>query len=396
VTQIPETLKPDTGTNEAAPAAVNADTRLTAEALNRFVYLVGPPRGGTTVISRSFYLSERVFSFPHMTRFTSRVWRYRNKLDARLLKRIFGLPNFYQERDNLKSLNDTARKQVRRRIQSALAEKHLGRMYQLYPLVYALDPNCAKDPARALCWSDKSNDVYGLSAIPRYLPEAKFIFMARDPRATIASMQRQTLITQDSAERPAAKLKALVESCFYWRHMMQSCLRLWQRYPRRTRFIFYEDFVREPIEAINRLHDFAVGERVPAATLGAGLTKFQHKKKHDPDAIGCGIDTRPLERWQRMLRPKEIELVMALTGHTGRKLGYPVGPTNRTFAILRTFAGLEGWRERSLAATKFAYLEFMERLTPTLPRQERVCGERNGGGRYRTRQASSMERANDG
>jgi Domain of unknown function (DUF4112)/Sulfotransferase family len=361
---------------ETAPVQVANMGNIAPDVLDRLVYLVGSPRGGTSIIKNSFFLSDRVFSLPTMTLFTNRVWRYRKRLNRHLLRQSFERPKFYRKDAVLTFLEEPARAHLERRMQDAFAQQHLGRMYQLYPLLYALDPDCHKDARRALCWADKANDVYGLFDIPRYLPKSKFILIARDPRATVASMQRQTLMSRAIPATPQETLAALVESCLYWRHMMQSCLRFSRRHPDRSLFIFYEEFVHDAEKAINRLHDFAVGERMPEDALRAGLSQFSHKRKHDRSAHGFGIDTRPLERWRRMLQPEELDVAVALTWRTARKLGYDIAPPEGSFTALRAVARLGGWRCRAIAAAKLVYLEVMEGLTPALPasRNAQVIG----------------------
>jgi hypothetical protein len=250
-------------------------------------------------------------------------------------------------------------------IWDAFATRHLGKLYQLYPLLYSLDPACEKNGARALCWADKANDVEGLFDLPRYLPQAKFIFITRDPRAAIASMRGQVVKTRQEAGLAGRELTALFSGCTYWRNMMQTFLRFARRYPDRSMFIRYEDFVDAPEEAINRLLDFAGGDRMPEDMLQAGISQFRHKRKHDKhSATGTGIDRRPLDRWRRMLEAPEVELTTALTWRTARKLGYEIDAPRGRFTRLKSLARLKGWRTRAVSSAKLAYLEVVECFVP--------------------------------
>lgn len=354
------------GSAEQHISATPTSTRmLSADILERLVYLVGTTRSGTTVIARSFYLSGYVFGCPNSTRFTNQVWRNRNKVDERMLRLIFKMPKFYQERRALNALAPEDRTRIRRLIWDAFATRHLGRMYQLYPLLYSLDPACAKDPSQALCWADKANDVEGLFDLPRYLPQAKFVFITRDPRAATASMKGQVVRTRQEAGLAGRNLTALFSACIYWRNMMQTFLRFARRYPDRSIFIRYEDFVDAPEEAINRLLDFAVGDRMAVDALQAGISQFRHKRKHDKHtATGAGIDRRPLDRWRRMLEAPEAELTTALTWRTARKLGYEIDAPRGRFTGLKTLAQLKGWRTQAISSAKLAYLEAKECFIP--------------------------------
>ncbi len=350
------------GSNTAA-----APRDLAPEVLERLIYFVGPTRGGTGIVARSFFLSDRVFAFPNYVQFTQNIWRHRWAIKPRLLHRLFKLPAFYREAQVLKLLPPEARRELQQRIRDAFAIRHLGRMYQLYPLIYSLDPACEKDPARARCWSDKANDTYGLFALPRFLPQAKFVFIARDPRAVVASAQRQSLMATGEEESATARLPALVASCIYWRNMMQTLLRFARRYPDRTMFVRYEDFVAAPEATLNHILDFAVGERVNTDTLHAGLQRFHHPRKHDRSAEGVGIDQRPLSRWRRMMSEAEIEVATAFTWRTGCKLNYDIEPVQTKMVAARAIVRLKGLRRRIIGAAKLAYLELMEQLTPAMP-----------------------------
>ncbi|MGB8276146.1 MAG: sulfotransferase [Alphaproteobacteria bacterium] len=340
---------------------------LPREALDRLVYMVGSPRGGTTVIYRAFRLSDRVFDFPGITHFMSHVWKHRNRVHDRLLQQIFKIPDFYHERQILDSLEDAKKLALRRYIRDAFASRDLGRMYQVYPLVYALDPGCAKDPARVRCWVDKANDVYGLFDIPRSMPGARFVFITRDPRGANASMRRQVGAFAGEEDEEEKSHDSLIASCIYWRHMMQTLLRFAARYPDRTRFVRYEDFMLAPEDTINGLLEFAAGESMAPEALRQGMSRFKHSVRHDPSIRETGIDTRPMTRWQQMLSDQEIELVSALTGPTARKLGYDPGPASSPLAVARAVLRLKGTRRRLIASAKLAFLEAREPLVPSRP-----------------------------
>ena len=58
----------------------------TQDALDRLVYLVGPPRGGTTIMYFSLGLHDRILTLPMLSSFIPHVWRYRGKVHDRLLR----------------------------------------------------------------------------------------------------------------------------------------------------------------------------------------------------------------------------------------------------------------------------------------------------------------------
>jgi hypothetical protein len=334
------------------------------DVLDRLVYIVGSPRSGTTIMSHSFYMSPNVLSFPGQTHFTNNVWRYRNKLDARLLRRLFRLPSFFRERNVVKAVDEATRQHLERRIHDAFATKSLAKMYQLYPLIYSLSADFPKDRSQLRCWADKAVDINGLFNIARSLPKSKQIFIIRDPRGTIASMTLQTIRTRGDESERRARRSALISSAMYWRNMMQTFLLFAKRYPSRCMFVRYEDFVENAEETINSMLAFGAGERMSAEDLNAGLSQFQFKRKHDPNAVGSGIDRQPLERWRKMLTADEITLLTAMTWRTARKLGYDI-ERQSVAHVMRATSQLSGRRVQAATSAKFTFLELRELTVPS-------------------------------
>jgi hypothetical protein len=353
----------DTKTKAAKPDQADLPAAAPMQAvsqdvLDRFVYIIGSPRRGTTVMSKSFYLSPNVLSFPGQTQFTNVIWRNRRKLDARLLRRLFRMPNFFSGLD--RTAIDQA---LARRMHNAFASKSLAKMYQLYPLIYSMSADFPKDRSQLRCWADKAVDIVGLFDIARDMPKSKHIFIIRDPRGTIASMTLQTLMSRGDDNDARLRRSALIRSAIYWRNLMQTFLLFAKRYPGRYMFVRYEDFVENAEETINSMLAFGAGERMSSEELSAGLQQFQFSRKHDRTNVGSGVDRRPLERWRKMLTEDEIALLTAMTWRTARKLGYDieqqsVAPAMRALSRLPV-------REQAAASTKFTYLELRELMVPS-------------------------------
>lgn len=358
-TEAAPDAKPDLADGPVAAPA----NPVSQDVLDRFVYIVGSPRSGTTIMSHSFNKSPNVLSFPSQTQFTNSVWRYRRKLDSRLLRRLFRLPEFFHEREVVKAVDEATRQNLEHRIHDAFATKSLAKMYQLYPLIYSLSADFPKDLSQLRCWTDKAVDINGLFDIARNMPKSKQIFIIRDPRGTIASMTLQTIKTRGDENERRARQSALISSAIYWRNMMQTFLIFAKRYPDRCMFVRYEDFVDNAEETINSMLAFGAGERMSSDVLNERLSEFKFKRKHDPNAVGTGIDRQPLERWRKMLTEAEIKLLTAMTWRTARKLGYDI-ERQSVAPVMRAVSQIAGRRDQAAASAKFTFLELRELTVP--------------------------------
>ncbi|MDY7034754.1 MAG: sulfotransferase, partial [Thermodesulfobacteriota bacterium] len=230
---------------------------LSKEALNRFIYIIGAARGGTTIIRNAIGLHDNILMLPGMTHFMNQVWRYRKKVHNRLLRQIFRMPPFYGESEALKSLSE--RSDFNKHLDGTLKGHNLRHMWQIYPLVYGLDKKNTKRPDQILCWGDKANDFYGIETVRRYFPKGKFIFVVRDPRAAVLSLARRALRKEEHRIVAEVDEVKLIEASIHWRNMIQRMAYFSGRHPDRTIIVKFEDFLMTPEATLNRIFRFTVG-----------------------------------------------------------------------------------------------------------------------------------------
>ena len=151
------------------------------------------------------------------------------------------MPTFYEETIVVKSLGAGGLNELRRLINKRLASRNLRLMWQLYPIIYALNQRPTVVPSTIKCWVEKETNCSSLNAISTYFPQAKFLFIIRDPRSTVTSL----------AQRATAKLTAsypthidnttLIDSCIHWRHTMQRILQFSKRHPELCLKVYFEE-----------------------------------------------------------------------------------------------------------------------------------------------------------
>jgi len=330
---------------------------LTPEALERLVYLVGPARGGTSIINEAIGIHPEVLGLPNMSHFVNNAWNHRAKVSAKLFRAIFRLPRYFDVPELLETLSAEQAEMLERHVVRTVNARHkdFRRLYQLYPLLYAMTAANRKDPARIVCWHDKSNDWRNIRPVARYLPEARFVFVTRDPRGSTASyadrMTKKT-VRDDAAGRD---VQDVIDGAVYWRIMMEQFRTFARRWPGRSLLMRFEDFMQKPESTLNRIFDFALGSPLPDDVVREGLASLGGGATNDPNELYRGISSAPLERWKDNLSEDEVSLIAAIAGDTGRKLGYPIEPEASATAILRVARRLSGVRRKTMFGAKMLY-----------------------------------------
>lgn len=336
------------------------------QSLGNFAYIVGSARGGTTIFKNAFSVHERIMTFPGMTHFMNQVWRYRDTVHMRLLSQIFSLPDFYNPRALARELDDARARALPAVLARNLESGNLARMWSNYALAWGLDPKFGKDPRAISLWMDKANDCGGLETIRKAFPKGRFLFIFRDPRASVLSLS-QRMATKGGRDKAGFGTNEIVRSCIYWRNMAQRMLRFMARHPEHSLPLRFEDFLLEPEKTMNRAFAFLGLPLVPEAELGARLAGMHYGASNSPEQ-DSGISSKPLERWKTGLTGEQQHLVSALTGVTARKAGYGLEQAEGRATRLAQALGVQGLGGKGMALAKALYLEVREPLAREISR----------------------------
>jgi Sulfotransferase family len=327
---------------------------LSEQALERLIYVVGSARGGTTLTKNVIGLHDDVISFNGPTHFLNHVWRHRNRVEDRLWRVIFWMPDSVRRDVVRESLSEERKAAYIQYINQVLNRKNLREMYQLYPLVRGVDPEEQRNPASIRAWLDKGNDFWGVDLLPAAFPQARFVFVVRDPRGAVASLAKRI-----ADARPDTELKVetrdVVTSAIYWHNLAQKELRFARRYPAQTVFFRYEDLVTSPLTIIPRLYELLGLPAMAEKTLRSRLADIAYGASINFQEVGTGLDSRPIERWRKALTDEAADIVAEICADTAQRLGYDVAPQRHRG--IRQIAGLMGSpRGQLTVAAKLAYL----------------------------------------
>jgi len=327
-------------------------------ALERMVYLVGPARGGTSVIHMAMDVHPKALVLPGVTHFLQQVWRYRNKVHERLLRMILRSAQCWHNDAILARLDADQNAEFIRLVNAAFKSRGLAPLYKLYPVAYALSPDFAKIPSEIACWHDKSNDWRHLGPLAAAFPAAKFIFVVRDPRSVALSGALRMSVKEGEAVA-RADAASLIDMALYWRLMVQRCLAFAQRHPERCRIVRFEDFLAAPAVTLRELFRFTVGDAPTEEVIERGLANVIGGASNEAGEYR-GISREPMQRWRTALAPSDIALVEQVTAPTARKAGYEIGRGRGVAGSLKAVRLLDGAKARARATAKVLIEEVYE------------------------------------
>jgi hypothetical protein len=177
-------------------------------------------------------------------------------------------------------------------------------------------------------WGEKTpRHIYQLDAIMKRFPQAKVLFMVRDPRAVVASYENwkfQGRPTANVPEKVEAERERALKSyhpliiALMWRSGVRTFQSAQSRYGEgRIRRVRYEDLVSAPADTLRGVCGF-LEEPFEDDMLNV---PFSNSSFADLDRQG-GIRTGSLERWREVLRPGDVATIQRCCRKEMQACGY--------------------------------------------------------------------------
>ncbi len=141
-------------------------------------------------------------------------------------------------------------------------------------------------------------------------PDARIIFMVRDPRAVYASVRNL-----DWGANTALKAGTV------WIEYAAQYYAVQKLAPNRILLVRYEDLVADPANQVKRICEFSRLEYHPEILKGGGLklpkyTVAQHAK------VGKAPDPTNIDKWQKKLSDREVMILESVCGTVMASFGY--------------------------------------------------------------------------
>jgi len=291
---------------------------------DRPIFLGGHPKSGTSLLRALLDSHSQLVVYPEETVFFRRFLPqsagldFSAKLDLaqKTLTHIFtwqrenqpASQEGYPDRDYSSISFDEVNKAMGEIIAQAGC-RHEGDILSAAILAYGRVSGCWQTGARH--WVEKSpyNEYYA-GRIFEWWPEARCIYIVRDPRDNHASYQRKH--PDWSAEFFAAN----------WNRSVDACRNNVDRYgEQRCRLIRYEDLVQQPQETLKQITDFLGIDPNPtlAQPTRAGVSWKGNSMFTDQFSA---ISTTPLGRWKDTLDPNEAGVIELIAARSMNVLGY--------------------------------------------------------------------------
>lgn len=203
---------------------------------------------------------------------------------------------------------------------------------------------------------------YGIDSIRKRWPEAKLLFVARDPRAAVTSLAQRATAQSSGAYPDKIDNFQLINSALHWRKTMQQALSFVKSNSETSLVLYFEDLINCPELTLNKVYSFLGVRAMKETDILSRLSVLPYKKTNHyvPVFEGSGLSREPLERWKKTLSEEEADLIWTITRRTANKLGYSSDKCREGNSFTGILSSVKGSKKRITLFAKLAYLEIVE------------------------------------
>ncbi len=274
------------------------------------VFVVGPPRSGTTLTARLLGGLPRLF-MPGETHFIEDIYHRRgNSVDlpqklAEVLSRLRTLYGRFNEPDD--------QQRIDRLWESGAFERELtgcrthGEIFDAFMRVQAASVGKSR-------WGNQvPRDVFELETLFAMFPEARVVACIRDPRDFLVSYLDKVTSSAEGAR--LLRLYHPILTSYLLKASARAILDGTSRFPSAVHVLRYEDLVREPAAHLRQLCAF-IGEEFHPRLLE---TEFSNSST---GARLSGISSRSAGRWRVDLAIEDAYFAQWICGSVMARFGY--------------------------------------------------------------------------
>jgi Sulfotransferase family len=274
------------------------------------VFVVGPPRSGTTLTARLLGELPRLF-MPGETHYLEDIYHRHAEPGAEhladILARLRTLYARFEEPDD--------QQRIERLWQSAAFERRLRACRTHAEMLDAFMTLQAASAGKSRWGNQVPRDVFELDTLLRMFPRARVIACIRDPRDFLVSYRDKWTIAAAAHRDRLRRLYHPVLTAYLWKASAQAVLAGKRRFSEAVHVLRYEDLVGEPASRLQRLCAF-IGEEFDPRLLA---TQFSNSST---GARLTGISSRSAGRWRTALPVEDAYFAQKICGPVMAQFGY--------------------------------------------------------------------------
>lgn len=316
-----------------------------AEYIDRPIFIGACPRSGTTLL-RTMLNTHPDIAIPRETRFMPFAWEHRlnwRKIERERVRERFGKVVFESDWTRFERL-ETAPEVGIERLRDA--PHTLGSLVGTCYVLYA-------EATGKKRWGDK-RPMYAryLDSVFTFFPDAQYINLVRDPRASVASMRKLNWFDGDivpGLELWVRSIKAVAP----WRDVLHKDQYLEVR---------YEDMVAAPEEMLGRVADYLTLDR---STIPVMLTYHEHVDEvatRYHSRLQEPVSDSSVRSWESVLTPDEVALIEDVSRKYMSEFDYEPVADGRKPPKALVQAYRSRWREVARERAKVAVNEYRRLL----------------------------------
>jgi hypothetical protein len=273
------------------------------------VFVVGPPRSGTTLVQLLISAHPTFFSAPETHYFTYVLEPFDDWINKKLTLEQLGIIFTRLATKPMLRFNEEFQADIRQKYHNGISASVLLNELMMY---FSSD-------AKSTRWVEKTpKHALYVSNILKIFPNAKVIAVIRDPRDVASS---QSPFGEFSSQIQLRKYR--LERAELWKRIVCSIAQLAP--DDRIMIIRYEDIIEKPVSSLRSIMNF-IGENFHPQALSTFSSNYdqvvlseedQHKQLASVDKI---VDRRGI--WKTRISSQEALLIEVICGSVMNKYGY--------------------------------------------------------------------------
>ena len=316
---------------------------LTDQFARKLIYLVGNARGGSTFTRRAISIHPQILEVRWNDKTFSDIWpKLRTLSDDRLCAMVLDEPRVYNPAVAAEKIGDENANRFVSHVEQVCRRRDLRSFLCLRGILSWIMDGAGRSSEDFLRWCLKANTWQGVDAVKTAIPEARLVFVQRDPRSTSLSFAK--VYARDRGE--SFDNRDVVRGAMSWLRNATEFGICLDRYPD-AHLVLFEQIIDRPGSALNKLYAQLGLDAVDAARLRELMASIRYSATHAHEERGksanvSGIQTAARDRWREQLSEDQARSICALTAVAADYYGYALGSSDSFASAVKALRQAKG------------------------------------------------------